>query len=137
MDKVFIDTDVILDFLLNREPFSLDAARIFSLSERRKINACTTGLVVANAYYILRKLSTHAKVTEKLLLLTNFIDIIPLPKTAVLTALQSDFNDFEDAIQNFSAMESKLTVIITRNVKDYKHSELVIMSPDTYLTSIS
>lgn len=136
MDKIFLDTDVILDFLLAREPFAKDAAMIISLSERRKIQACTTVLVFANAYYILRKLAPHKKVVEKLLQLSRLIEIIDLTKPAVILALQSDFSDFEDALQCFAAVAGKVKIIVTRNVRDYKYSELAVLSPDMYLTNL-
>ena len=133
MDKVFIDSDVILDYLIQRDPFTMSAAKIISLSERKKINACTTGLVFANCYYVLRKFAPHKKVVDKLLQLSRWVEIIGLPGTAVLSGLQSDFSDFEDALQYFSSVESKVKIIVTRNVKDYKNSELAIMTPDLFL----
>jgi|ERR1700733_275945 len=136
MDRIFVDTDVILDFLLGREPFALDAARILSLSERKMAHSCTTGLVFANAYYILRKISPHRKCVEKLLQLAGIIEILDLAKPAVISALQSDFTDFEDALQHFSAARGRVKVIVTRNVKDFKNSELAVMSPDMYLKQL-
>jgi len=135
MNKIFIDTDIILDFMIAREPFAVDAARIFSLAEQNKINLCTTGLVFSNAYYILRKLASHKKVIEKLTQLTKFIGIIGLSETAVINALSSNFNDFEDALQHYAALSEKATIIITRNIKDYKNSELAVLTPDQYLKS--
>src|SRR5215213_9237265 len=99
--KVFIDTDVILDFMIAREPYALDAARIFSLSEKKEISICTTALVFSNAYYILRKLGPHKKVIEKLNQLARLLDIIELSKSEVIQALESEFNDFEDALQYY------------------------------------
>jgi predicted nucleic acid-binding protein len=137
MNKAFIDTDVILDFMIAREPFAMDAARIFSLSEKKEILVCTTGLVFSNAYYILRKLGPHKKVIEKLTQLARLVDVIGLPKTAVMHALESDFSDFEDALQNYAALSENVKTIITRNTKDYKYSELAVMTPDQYLKSRS
>jgi predicted nucleic acid-binding protein len=135
LSKAFVDTDVILDFMIAREPFALDAARIFSLSEKKEISICTSGLVFSNAYYILRKLSTHKKVLEKLVQLAKFIDIIDLPRDAVIQALGSDFGDFEDALQYYAALAVEVNIIITRNTKDYKHSQLAVLTPDQYLKS--
>jgi predicted nucleic acid-binding protein len=137
MNKVFVDTDVILDFMIAREPFAADAARIFSLSERKKLFACTTGLVFSNAYYVLRKLGPHKKVMEKLTQLARLLEVIGLPKSAVTQALESDFTDFEDALQHYAALSEKVSVIITRNTKDFKNSELAVMTPDQYLKSVS
>lgn len=135
MNKLFIDTDVILDFMTAREPFALDAARIFSLSEKKKISTCTTGLVFSNAYYILRKLGPHKKVIEKLTQLARLIDVIGLPKVAVMQALGSEFSDFEDALQHFAALSEDVKIIITRNTKDFKHSQMAVLTPDQYLKS--
>ena len=137
MSKIFIDTDVILDFMMARDPFALDAARIFSLSEKKEISICTTGLVFSNTYYILRKLGTHKKVIEKLSQLARLIDIIGLPKAAVVQALGSEFSDFEGALQHYAALAGDVKIIITRNTKDFKHSQLAVLSPDQYLKSRS
>jgi predicted nucleic acid-binding protein len=137
LNKAFIDTDVILDFLIAREPFAVDAARIFSLSENKEISICTSGLVFSNTYYILRKLGTHKKVIEKLTQLTRLIDIIGLSKVAVMQALGSDFGDFEDALQHYAALGDGVKVIVTRNTKDYKHSQLAVLTPDQYLKTRS
>jgi len=136
MNKVFIDTDVILDFMIEREAFSKDAAQIFSLSEKKQISICTTGLVFSNAYYVLRKLGSHQKVMEKLSQLAKLIDIIILSKLAVLKALDSKFGDFEDALQHYAAILENVTTIVTSNVKDYKYSELAVLTPDQYLVSL-
>lgn len=135
-NKVFIDTDVILDFMIARDPYALDAARIFSLSEKRKISICTTGLVFSNSYYILRKIGPHKKVIEKLSQLARLLDIIGLSKLAVIRALESEFNDFEDALQHYAALSENVKIIITRNTKDYKESEIAVLTPDQYLKSM-
>jgi predicted nucleic acid-binding protein len=123
--------------MIAREPFALDAARIFSLSENKEISVCTTGLVFSNAYYVLRKLGTHKKVIEKLTQLARIIEVIGLSKDAVMQALGSDFNDFEDALQHYAALAGDVKVIITRNTKDYKNSQLAVLTPDQYLKSRS
>jgi predicted nucleic acid-binding protein len=135
LNKAFIDTDVILDFMIAREPFAIDAARIFSLSEKHEISICTTGLVFSNSYYVLRKLGTHKKVIEKLTQLAKLIDVIGLPKVSVMQALESEFGDFEDALQHYAALSENVKVIVTRNTKDYKHSQLAVLTPDQYLKS--
>ena len=123
--------------MIAREPFASDAARIFSLSEKKEISICTTGLVFSNAYYILRKLGTHKKVIEKLSQLAQLIDIIGLSKVAVMQALGSEFSDFEDALQHYAALADDVKIIVTRNTKDFKHSQLAVLSPDQYLKSLS
>lgn len=137
MDKVLIDTDVILDFLFDRKPFSEDAAQILSWCENEKIQGFVTSIMLSNIYYLLRKTAKHEKVIENLKMLLNIVDVITTNKDAVLDALHSQFKDFEDALQNFSAQNSnEIKVIITRNSKDYKTSNLAVMEPETYINLV-
>lgn len=137
MDKVLIDTDVILDFLFDRKPFSEDAAQILSWCENEKIQGFVTSIMLSNIYYLLRKTAKHEKVIENLKMLLNIVDVITTNKDTVLDALHSQFKDFEDALQNFSAQNSnEIKVIITRNSKDYKTSNLAIMEPETYINLV-
>ena len=137
MDKVLIDTDVILDFLFDRKPFSEDAAQILSWCENSKIQGFVTSIVLSNIYYLLRKTAKHEKVIENLKMLLNIVDVITTNKDTVLDALHSEFKDFEDALQNFSAQNSnEIKVIITRNSKDYKTSNLAVMEPETYINLV-
>lgn len=134
MDKVLIDTDVILDFLFDRNPFSDDVSKILSLCESKQIQGFVTAIILSNIYYLLKKVAKHEKVIDSLKMLMNILDIVTTDKTAVLNALNSEFKDFEDALQNFSAEKDKeIKIIITRNIKDYKSSNLSIMQPEIYL----
>ncbi len=134
MDKVLIDTDVILDFFFDREPFAEFATEIFNLCEENKLKGFTTPVIICNVYYLLRKSAKHEIIIEKIKQLLNIIDIIKMDKEAVLGALNSNFKDFEDALQNFSAIENgEIKIILTRNIKDFKKSKLAILTPETYL----
>ncbi len=85
-------------------------------------------------YYLLRKTAKHDIIVEKLKQLFSIIEIIKMDKNAVLNALNSGFKDFVDALQNFSAVENgEIKIILTRNIKDFKKSELAILTPETYL----
>jgi predicted nucleic acid-binding protein len=137
MNKILIDTDVILDFFFDREPFSNQATSIFNLCEKRLVLGFITPVTVSNVYYLLRKTAKHEKVVESLKMLMSIMDISTVNKESLLEALNSDFKDFEDAIQNFSAQfENDIKIIVTRNIKDYKASSLSIMTPDAYLMFI-
>lgn len=138
MDKVLIDTDVILDFLFDREPYSENVANVLSLCEKSQIQGFVTAIMLSNIYYLLRKTSKHEKVIKHLKMLMTILDVANTSKETVLDALNSDFRDFEDALQNFSAQNaSDIKVIVTRNTKDYKSSNLSVMTPETYLKSIT
>jgi len=134
MDNVLLDTDVILNFFFNREPFAEYSTETLTLCQEHKINGFTTPVIISNVYYLLKKTAKHEIIIEKLKQLLNIIDVILMDKNAVLNALNSDFKDFEDALQNFSAVENgKINIILTRNIKDFKKSELAILTPETYL----
>jgi predicted nucleic acid-binding protein len=134
MNKIFIDTDVILDFFFDRKPFSDDATQLFMLCEKKIVTGFVTPVILSNVYYLLRKTAKHEKVIESLKLLINLVEIATINKATILEALNSEFKDFEDALQNYSAQHDKdIQVIVTRNVKDFRESRLSVMTPETYL----
>ncbi len=134
MDNVLIDTDVLLDFFFDREPFSEFATEILNRCEEKKLNGYTTPVIICNIYYLLRKTATHQLIVEKIKQLLNIIEITEMKKEIVLNALNSKFKDFEDALQNFSALHNgTINIILTRNIKDFKKSELSVLTPETYL----
>ena len=134
MKKVLIDTDVILDFFFDRAPFSDDAAKVLSLCESGEIKGFITSVIISNVYYLLKQYATHEKVIEKLSQLITITEVLTPDKNAILKALNSDFRDFEDAFQNYSAeLHGQIDLIITRNIKDFKNSALGVMTPGNYL----
>jgi predicted nucleic acid-binding protein len=138
MKDLFIDTDVIIDFLIDRKPFSREAAIIFTLIEQRKLKGHISSLTFSNLYYVLRKFESHNKVISKLDNLSKLGIILKVDNQTIRDAITSGFQDFEDSIQYFCALESrKIDVIITRNIKDYRSSELPVMSPGDFLKTIS
>ena len=138
MDKVLIDTDVLMDFFFDRKPFAKYATELINLCAEKNVEGFTTPVIIANVYYLLRKTANHSITVEKLKQLLTIIEIVSIEKNAVLDALNSDFKDFEDALQNFSAVENgEIKIILTRNLKDFKKSELAILTPETYLKGIA
>lgn len=134
MSKVLLDSDVILDFFFDREPFSENAAQILSLCESKKITGYITPVILSNVYYLLRQSATHEKVIEKLKMLVSFTEILVINKESILQALHSEFKDFEDALQNYAAeINDTIDCIVTRNTKDYKKSTLGVLTPENYL----
>ena len=138
MENVLIDTDVILDFFFDRKPFSDDASQILNLCEKGQVKGFVTSVIISNIYYLLRKTANHRNVIDSLKILMNFIDICNIDKDIILSALNSDFKDFEDALQNFSAQnDSRISIIITRNTKDFKLSKLSVMTPELFLKTLN
>lgn len=136
MKSVLIDTDVLLDFYLDRKPFSEDSLQLLLKCEQKQFRAFITPVIVANTYYILRRHATHHYVVERLQILLDTISVIAMDQKQVLAALDSKFTDFEDALQYFSAVNSnKIDAIITRNIKDFKKSALPVFTPQEYLAT--
>ena len=134
MDKLLIDTDVILDFFFDRKPYSEQAAKIFSLCETKSIQGFITPVIISNVYYLLRQTARHEKVIEKLNLLLSITEVLAMDKEVVITALSSKFKDFEDALQNYAATKAgMIDTILTRNVKDFKNSEIAVFTPEDYI----
>ena len=134
MTRILIDTDVILDFFFDREPFAENAAKILSLCESKEIKGFITPVIISNVYYLLRQTAKHEKVIEKLKMLVSITEILVIDKDAILQALNSDFKDFEDALQNYAAeLDKEIDLILTRNTKDFKNSSLAVMTPDNYI----
>ncbi|QLE01095.1 PIN domain-containing protein [Galbibacter sp. BG1] len=134
MDKVLIDTDVIMDFFFDRKPFSKYASEVINLCAEKELKGFTTPVIISNVYSLLRKTATHTVVVEKIKQLLTIIDTVKMDKHVVLNALNSSFKDFEDALQNYAAIEnSEIKIILTRNLKDFKKSELAVLTPETYI----
>lgn len=138
MDNVLIDSDVILDFFFDREPFSENAAQIFSLCESKQIKGYVTPVICSNLYYLLRQVAKHDKVIKQLSKLMTIMDVLSMDRDIVLQALGSGFKDFEDALQNFSAVKSGfIDVILTRNIKDYSKSDIGVLTPGSYIKTLT
>ena len=136
MKRILIDADVILDFFFDRKPFSEFASTIFSLCEGNKIKGCVTPVTYSNVYYLLRRTAKHEIVIENLIQLLSITEVLPMNRDSVFQALHSGFKDFEDALQNFSALQDKnIEAIITRNTKDYKLSEIAVLTPENFLAA--
>jgi len=133
MMNVFLDTNVVLDFILNREGFAKEAAILFDLGEREKIELSLSSLSINNIDYVVSKIASKKKSREIIIKLLSLVTILPVERSTIEKAATCDFKDFEDAIQNYCAKEAGLMHIFTRNVKDYKESDLSIQSPKEFL----
>src|SRR5436190_14957657 len=119
MDKIFLDTDVALDHLADRQPFAEYAHRLFALAETGELTACVSSLSFSNLYYILRKLKGHTDALALLGKLKLLVRVSAVSELEIQSALSSRFNDFEDAIQYFAAKtEGSVSTFVTRNKTD-------------------
>ncbi len=130
MKIIFLDTNVIIDFLADRRPFSLTAAEIFNASLSGNVKIYISAVSYNNIYYILRQSLSHNETLKLLVALAEMTEIVDVTKTVINKSLKSEFKDFEDAIQYNSALSiSKLDFIVTRDSKDFKKSTLPVMNP--------
>ena len=131
--RVFIDTDVILDVALAREPF-LEASRIvLALVENNIAIGYMSSNGVANLYYILRKSGGDINARRFITKLIQYITVISIEHSDIVNGLKSSIPDFEDALQQCSAYRNQCDCIVTRNVDDYKSSSAIAYSPIEFL----
>jgi predicted nucleic acid-binding protein len=137
MKSIFLDTNVLIDFLADRKPFSIEAAKLLNYSFKKKTNIYISAVSYNNIYYIIRQSFSHVETIKMLTELNEWTDIVDVSKDIINKSLKSDFKDFEDAIQyNCAKSLNKIDFIVTRNTKDFKTSLLPILSPKEALTLI-
>jgi len=134
-DKVFLDADVILDLLTQREPHFEPAAALFLRIQDKELTACTSPVVIANIFYILSKHLGREKAIQAIRKLRSLVSVLNCGERVIDLALASDFTDFEDAIQHCTALENKMDMLITRNVQDYKKAAITVLTPLEYMKS--
>lgn len=137
MIKILVDTNVIIDVLAHREPFYEDSARIFSLADLGRVKLVISALSIANAHYILHNVM---KIKSARTILGKFkvlVESLPLnDKVLDLAISDTKFNDFEDGIQYFTALDAQCDLIITRNIKDFRNSLIPTLQPKEYLAKL-
>ena len=133
MQHVFVDTDIILDLLSNRMPFYIHSAHLFSEADRGNLILYVSSLSFSNLNYILSKQCSTAQARKMLLKFKTLVTVLPVTDKVVDLALSSDFKDFEDALQYFTAIESSLKILLTRNLKDYKPATITVMTAEQFL----
>jgi predicted nucleic acid-binding protein len=131
--RVLIDTDVILDLLLGREPFFPAATRLFGAFQDGRMEGHISSLAFSNLFYILRKQVPGPEAISILRKLRLIARVLPVDEKVIDHALASTFADFEDAIQYFAAAEQGLDAIVTRNRRDYKASKIAIVNAEECL----
>jgi len=136
MRKIFLDTNIILDLLAYRMPFYTDAAELFSLADKKKLALSISSLCLADIHYILSKQNPVMEIRKILRNFKVLVNVLSLDDKITDLALNSEFRDFEDAIQYYTAIENEQELIITRNQADFKDSKLPIMTAGEFLNSI-
>ncbi|MFN3907720.1 MAG: type II toxin-antitoxin system VapC family toxin [Flavobacterium sp.] len=133
MENVFVDTNIIIDLLAKREPFFKDAQELFTLSDKKIIQLYISSLSFTNAYYSIIKHHKEIDAKKYLAKFKVLVKILPLDDKAIELALASNFNDFEDGLQYYIAIANEADIIITRNKKDFKNSEIPVLTAGEYI----
>ncbi|TDD96209.1 type II toxin-antitoxin system VapC family toxin [Flavobacterium cellulosilyticum] len=136
MSRLFLDTNVILDLLGERDPFFDSIAKVATLADQKKLSIIVSPLSFTTINYVLNKYETSESVLNKLRKFKIICEICEVNEETIDKALNSSFKDFEDAVQYFSALQSNCSIIITRNGKDFKNATIPIMTAEEYSNSI-
>ncbi len=133
MEKLLVDTNIVIDLLSKREEFFQEAQELFTLADNNEIVLFVSALTFANTHYLLSKYQKLDEARKTLIKFKVLVNVAALDDKIVELALVSDFKDFEDAIQYHTALENEVDIIITRNKKDFKNSKLPVMTAKEYL----
>ena len=136
MMRVLIDSDVNLDFILQRQPFFIEAAEIFTQLGNGKFDAYISAVTPINVYYFTRKakgINGARQAVQDLLIAAK---VCPIDDKILQDAHNSPITDYEDAVQHECAVAENLDAIVTRNLKDYKNSTIKVYSPSEFLQII-
>jgi predicted nucleic acid-binding protein len=133
--KAFLDSDIILDALLKRPGFELQAINLMAQAQVGNVEAVTSSIAFMNVHYFLDKFDRPRKM-HLLSVLRSIVSIIEVGEDTIDLALNSNFSDFEDAVQYYAAVSAKADVIITRNIKDYKHSSIPVLTAEQFLKTL-
>lgn len=129
MKHIFMDTNVVIDFLANRQPFSLEAAKLFNMSVEGKIKIYISAVSYNNIYYVLRQSLSNNATIKLLENLADMTEITDVTDKVIRLSLKTDFKDYEDAIQYQSALSiPNIDFIVTRNTKDFKKAALPVLT---------
>jgi predicted nucleic acid-binding protein len=135
--NAFLDTNVLMDVLLDREPFVADSQRIWLLAERGKIRGHVSVLSFPNVYYVVRKLSGLRKSRRMMVMLRDVFVPVQCDEQVLNQAIDADFKDFEDAIQYFSALRANADCLISRNPKHFRAADIPVLTPNEFLATYS
>ena len=135
MKKLFLDTNIIVDLIADRKPFSKYAIQIFQKAELKEIELFTSSHSIATTHYLLKKYLAEKELREVLYNLLDYITVVAVDVDILKKGLRSNHKDFEDSIQILCASSiEKIDCIVTRNTKDFKASEIPAFNPDEILS---
>ena len=136
MDKIFVDTDIALDLLSERIPHYTHAAELFTLADKGRLSIYVSSLSFSNLNYLLSRQYSQKDARRILNKFKVLVNVLAVDDKIIGLSLNSDFKDFEDAIQYFTSIENNIKTLVTRNLKDYKLAKIVIMTAEDFLSTL-
>ncbi|MDD4890478.1 MAG: PIN domain-containing protein [Phycisphaerae bacterium] len=133
--KVFVDTNVLLDVLARREPFYADSAGVWTLTEAGRVNGFVSAVSLPTLFYLLSRSRGRREARGAMALLRDIFTLVPTDAQIISRAIDCDIEDFEDAIQFFSALRAGAATLITRNPKDFPTTDVSIQTPTQFLAT--
>ena len=133
MKKILLDSDVVIDYVVKRQPFDTQALEIFRQLAQGKFIGCITSVTVINVFYIGRKIKGADDARRAIKRLLDILEILTADKDLLRNSLTSEITDYEDAVQHACAAAENLDAIVTRNLADYKKAIVPIYSPTEFL----
>lgn len=133
--KVFVDTNVLLDVLARREPFYADSAQVWTLAETGRVSCFVSTLSLPNLFYLLRRGAGQKAARRAMSVLRGIFSLVSLDAKIINQAIDSDMDDFEDAVQFFSALRADAAILITRNPRDFPGTDVAIQTPAEFLAT--
>jgi predicted nucleic acid-binding protein len=136
MEKIFVDTDIALDLLSERLPHYTYAAQLFTLADKGKLLTYVSSLSFSNLNYLLSRQYSQKEARRILNKFKVLVNVLSVDEKVIDLSLNSEFKDFEDAIQYYTAIENNIGTLITRNLKDYKHANIAVLTAEDYLLTL-
>ena len=135
--KLLIDTNVVLDLLMRRRPFSPAAAKVFKLVRSGGVEAYLSAHAITTIDYVLRKVMPQDQRRTTLIRLLSRVSVAPLDQAVIQEALVSNLRDFEDAVTYAAAVAISAEFIVTRNGKDFANGTIPALDPELFLAQIA
>ena len=134
--NIILDTNVVLDALLDREPYSDVAIAILDLVESKKVTGYLAGTTVTTIFYLVQKSATDKKARKIIEDLLTLFKVAPVDEDILKASLKNEFKDYEDGVIHEAALKVNAELIVTRNLKDFKYSKIPVLSPVEFISSI-
>lgn len=131
--RIFLDTNILLDVLLDRKPFCEASSKLWRLAECGRLEAAISAISFNNVFYIVRKYAGKEAAQRTVEVMNGNFSVFPLTRDIISRAIAAKLPDFEDSIQFFSAVACEADYIITRNARDFPQESIPVLSPASFL----